>query len=78
MNIDERLEFMARNIESLHEAVFENTRQIAELAKRQAKTDEQLARTGEQLQGLVQTASQLLRGWAEHERRIERLEGGEA
>jgi prefoldin subunit 5 len=34
MNIDERLEFLRRNIDSLHEAVFENTKHIAEFTRR--------------------------------------------
>jgi prefoldin subunit 5 len=34
MTIDERFEFLQRNIDSLHEAVFENTKQIAELTRR--------------------------------------------
>jgi prefoldin subunit 5 len=34
MTIDERFEFLQRNIDSLHEAAFENTRQIAELTRR--------------------------------------------
>jgi prefoldin subunit 5 len=34
MTIDERFEYLQRNIDSLHEAVFENTKQISELARR--------------------------------------------
>lgn len=34
MTIDERFEYLQNNIEPLHQAVFENTRQIAELTRR--------------------------------------------
>lgn len=34
VTIEERIEYLQRNIESLHEAVFENTKHIAELTRR--------------------------------------------
>lgn len=64
MTLDERLEFMAKNIESLHEAVFENTRQIAEQNRR---IDERFDRVAGIIEKLADIAEI-------HERRLRRLE----
>jgi len=66
MTLDERFEFLAKKIESLHEAVFENTRQIAELSR---KFDERFDR----VLGIIESLVEIARN---HERRITGLEGG--
>jgi prophage DNA circulation protein len=59
MTLDERFEFLAKNIESLHEAVFENTRQIAQQQEQMARQQEQMARHQEQMALHGQNTDQL-------------------
>jgi hypothetical protein len=44
MTIDERLQFLLQSTESLHESVFENTRQIAEPTRLAAENEKRWAR----------------------------------
>lgn len=73
MNIDERLEFMARNIESLHEAVFANTSQIAEIKNVLSEINRALAIDAENIRRLARVAEA-------HEARLgsveDKLDGG--
>jgi hypothetical protein len=60
MTLDERLEFTARNIRSLRQAISENARQIAEVSRR---VDERFERVFGMIQKRVEVAEI-------HERRI--------
>ena len=71
MTLDERLEFMAKNIESLHEAVFDNTRQIAEMRSAMAEQNRRFDERFDRLFGIVE---RLVEVAEMHERRITRLE----
>ncbi|MGH9344854.1 MAG: hypothetical protein ACRD3Y_02295 [Bryobacteraceae bacterium] len=44
MTIDQRLEFVTKNIESLHEAVFENSKQIADLRETSERHEREIER----------------------------------
>jgi uncharacterized coiled-coil protein SlyX len=69
MTLDERFEFLAKNIESLHEAVFENTRQIAQ-------HQEQIVALTRAVSSIANTVSDLALIARDHQRRLTNLEGG--
>jgi hypothetical protein len=73
MTLDERFEFLARNIDSLHAAAFENTRQIAALTR---KFEEQTAHVNtrfDRVTGMIEKLVEIAEG---HERRKTRPENG--
>lgn len=78
MSLDDRLEFLAKNIQSLHEAVFENTRQIAEMrsgiAEMRSAMGEQNRRTDERFERVFGMIEKLVEVAQIQERRITRLE----
>jgi len=73
MTLDERFEFLAKKIESLHEAVFENTRQIAKLSRKFDELSRKFDERCDRIVGLVENLVEIARN---HERRITGLEDG--
>jgi chromosome segregation ATPase len=63
MTIDERFEFIQRNIDSLHEAVFENTRHIAELTGRVDKLAETSERHEREINRFRKAMRAALEAW---------------
>lgn len=77
ITLNERFEFLAKNIEPLHEAVFDNTRQIAQQREQMSQLRDDISALTRVVSSIANTVSDMALIARDHERRLTNLEGAQ-